>query len=51
MIRHPTIDQKAEFTRNMRNFWAEHGLRAIDRAVIILIPTLIFAPAYVGWLS
>jgi len=51
MIRHPTIDQKAAFTRDMRNFWAEHGLRAIDHAIIILIPTLIFAPAYVGYAS
>lgn len=46
-----TMDQKVRFTRAMRNFWAGYGLVAIDRAVIVMVPTLLFAPAYVGWLS
>jgi|GEM_PF-5936419 len=50
MNRSLTADQRISFTRNMRDFWADHGLPILDRAVIILVPTLIFAPAYVGWL-
>lgn len=46
-----TMDQKIRFTRAMRNFWADRGLVAIDRAVIIMVPTLIFAPTYVRYFS
>lgn len=42
---------QAAFTRGMRNFWSDHGLPALDRAVIVLVPTLIFAPTWVGWLA
>lgn len=51
MNRRLAMDQKIRFTRNMRDFWSNHGLVALDRAVIIMVPTLIFLPTYLGWLS
>ena len=46
-----TMDQKIRFNRAMRDFWSRHGQRALDHAIIIMVPTLLFAPAYVRWFS
>lgn len=44
-------ERQAQFVQNSRNFWANHGLPLIDRALLIMVPSLIFAPAYIAWLK
>lgn len=44
-------ERREAFVNASRQFWNEYGMRVLDMIVIALVPTVIFAPALVEWLS